>query len=72
MSKAKKWFVIINPTSGNGSSKKKWARIKSLLEDYNLELEIVVVQDYITPNQFLDSKDVDANYFNIFRTSMIR
>lgn len=34
-----------------------------LLEDYNIELEIVVVQDYVTPNQFLDSGDVDANYF---------
>lgn len=34
-----------------------------LNEDYGIELEIVVVQDYVTPNQFLDSKDVDANYF---------
>jgi len=39
MSKAKRWFVIINPTSGNGSSKKKWPRIKSLLEDYNFEFD---------------------------------
>ena len=27
-----KWFVIINPTSGNGKSKKKWPKIKELLE----------------------------------------
>jgi len=34
-----------------------------LEEDYGINLEIVVVQDYVTPNQFLDSGDVDANYF---------
>ena len=27
----KKWFVIINPTSGNGASKKKWPLIKAEL-----------------------------------------
>ena len=27
-----KWFVIINPTSGNGKAKKLWSKIKSLLE----------------------------------------
>lgn len=39
MSKVKKWFVIINPTSGNGSSKRKWPKIKSLLEDANFEFD---------------------------------
>lgn len=28
----KTWFVIINPTSGNGISKRKWPKIKRLLE----------------------------------------
>ncbi|PWH83905.1 hypothetical protein DIS18_04955 [Algibacter marinivivus] len=28
----KTWFVIVNPTSGNGSSKKYWPEIKGLLE----------------------------------------
>lgn len=31
----KSWFVIINPTSGQGSSKKSWPKIKKLLEAYN-------------------------------------
>ena len=39
MSKAKMWFVIINPTSGNGSSKRKWPKIKSLLEDANFKFD---------------------------------
>lgn len=29
---ANNWFVIINPTSGNGASRKKWPKIKSHLE----------------------------------------
>ena len=28
----KKWFIIINPSSGNGTCKKKWRLIKSALE----------------------------------------
>lgn len=31
----KSWFVIINPTSGNGLSQKKWPKIKKLLEENN-------------------------------------
>ena len=31
----KSWFVIINPKSGQGSSKKSWPKIKKLLEAYN-------------------------------------
>ncbi|MGB5417975.1 diacylglycerol/lipid kinase family protein [Algibacter sp.] len=33
------WFVIINPTSGNGSSKKHWPKIKSLLETHLFDFE---------------------------------
>ena len=36
---SKTWFVIINPTSGNGSSKKKWLEIKSLLEEHMFDFE---------------------------------
>lgn len=39
MSNPKKWFVIINPTSGNGAAKKQWPKIKSLLEYYNFNFE---------------------------------
>ncbi len=41
MSNSKKWFVIINPTSGNGKAKTFWPKIKHLLEtnDFNFEFE---------------------------------
>lgn len=34
-----------------------------LYSEYNIDLEIIVVQDYVTPNQFLDNNDVEANFF---------
>jgi YegS/Rv2252/BmrU family lipid kinase len=39
MTNLKKWFVIINPTSGNGSGLKKWPKIQHLLKvnDFNFE-----------------------------------
>lgn len=39
MANSNRWFAIINPTSGNGSSKQKWPRIKSLLESYNFDFD---------------------------------
>ncbi|WJJ97075.1 diacylglycerol/lipid kinase family protein [Algibacter luteus] len=33
------WFVIINPTSGNGLSRKKWPNIKALLEKYEFNFQ---------------------------------
>ena len=32
------WFVIVNPTSGNGASKKKWPLIFNELKQQQLEL----------------------------------
>jgi YegS/Rv2252/BmrU family lipid kinase len=34
-----KWFVIINPTSGNGTSKKKWSLIFNELKNKEFEFE---------------------------------
>jgi YegS/Rv2252/BmrU family lipid kinase len=34
---SKPWFVIINPTSANGSANKKWQKIKSLLNQYDFD-----------------------------------
>lgn len=31
------WYVIVNPTSGNGSSKRKWPKIKTLLHNQNFQ-----------------------------------
>ena len=52
-----KWFVIINPTSGNGKSKKRWPAISNELSKNNIEFEFeftdyskhstILVQDYI-------------------------
>ena len=41
MLNAKRWFVIINPTSGNGSSKRKWPNIKASLEIENFDFDFV-------------------------------
>lgn len=37
--------------------------IKPLLEKEGVDLEIIVVEDYNTPNRALADKDVDANFF---------
>jgi len=37
MTDTKKWFVIVNPTSGNGSSKKLWPSIEKLLLKYEFQ-----------------------------------
>jgi len=39
MANKKPWFVIINPASGNGSIKKKWTKIKQLLNAYGFDFE---------------------------------
>ncbi|MBT8260519.1 MAG: diacylglycerol kinase family lipid kinase [Flavobacteriaceae bacterium] len=39
MSDLKSWFVIINPTSGNGTAKKQWPKIRSLLNLHNFEFQ---------------------------------
>ncbi|WP_456461429.1 diacylglycerol/lipid kinase family protein [Lutibacter sp.] len=36
-----KWFIIVNPTSGNGASKKKWPVIKKELLNQNFKIEVV-------------------------------
>lgn len=36
---------------------------KSLLEEKGIELEIETFQDYVLPNKALESKELDANYF---------
>jgi len=39
-----KWFVIVNPTSGNGTSKKKWPLIFSELTKQNFDFEYVFTE----------------------------
>jgi D-methionine transport system substrate-binding protein len=37
--------------------------VKPLLEEKGIELEVTPFQDYVLPNQALESGDIDANYF---------
>lgn len=37
--------------------------VKEDLKNNNIELEIVELTDYVTPNLLLDSKELDANFF---------
>ena len=41
MTNSKKWFVIVNPTSGNGKAKTLWPKIQQILQsdDFNFEFE---------------------------------
>ena len=41
---SKKWFVIINPTSGNDKSKKEWPKIKKLLETTGFDFEFTFTE----------------------------
>ncbi len=38
-------------------------QVKPILADQGIDLKIEKFQDYVVPNQALDSKDLDANYF---------
>ena len=44
MTESKPWMVIINPTSGNGSSVKKWQEIQKLLTLYKFNFEYAFTQ----------------------------
>ncbi len=44
MANSNRWFVIINPTSGNGSSRKKWPQIKTLLASYNFDFDFAFTE----------------------------
>lgn len=44
MTITKKWFVIINPTSGNGAAKKLWPKIEALLLTYQFDFKYEFTQ----------------------------
>lgn len=44
MATSNRWFVIVNPTSGNGSSKRKWPKIKAELESNAFEFDFVFTE----------------------------
>lgn len=44
MATSKKWFIIVNPTSGNGTTKKKWPKIKEELESQLFDFQYVLTE----------------------------
>lgn len=39
MANSNRWFVIINPTSGNGLSIRQWPKVKALLQTYEFDFD---------------------------------
>jgi YegS/Rv2252/BmrU family lipid kinase len=64
MSNQKKWFVIINPTSGNGSAKKNWPKIKDLLHHYNFDFDFGFTKHSNHSSELLQSA-INKNIKNI-------
>ncbi|RLD28190.1 MAG: diacylglycerol kinase family lipid kinase [Bacteroidetes bacterium] len=64
MAGLKTWFVIINPTSGNGSGKKKWAKIKRLLNTYGFDFDYAFTEYKNHSNQIVKSV-IKKGYKNI-------
>lgn len=44
MATSNRWFVIVNPTSGNGSSKRKWPQIKAELESNAFDFDFAFTE----------------------------
>jgi len=59
-----KWFVIINPTSGNGKSKKKWPKIKELLELNGFDFEFAFTE-YSKHSILLVHRAIENNFTHI-------
>lgn len=64
MTSIKKWFVVINPTSGNGAAKKSWPKIKQLLLTYQFDFEYAFTQ-YQKHNVKLIQKSINQGFINI-------
>ena len=60
----KSWYVIINPTSGNGSAKKKLLQIKGLLEKYNFNFQFVFTTHQKNSIEYVKNA-IDLNIKNI-------
>lgn len=64
MKPSKSWFVIINPTSGNGLSRKKWPQIKALLVSNNFNFEFVF-SEYKNHSTELTQEAIGKGFKNI-------
>ena len=64
MTNYKQWFVIINPTSGNGCSKRKWPIVESLLIKHNFDFEYAFTE-YANHSQELVQNCIENGITNI-------
>lgn len=64
MTNCKQWFVIINPTSGNGSSRRKWPKIESLLNKYKFDFKYAFTE-YENHSQELVQNCIENGITNI-------
>ena len=64
MTSIKKWFVVINPTSGNGAAKKLWPKIEQRLLTYQFDFEYAFTQ-YHKHSVKLIQKSINQGFINI-------
>jgi len=64
MADSKHCFVIINPTSGNGSGRKKWSQIQKLLKAYEFVFEFEFTK-YSNHSSVLVQNAIKKGYTNI-------
>lgn len=64
MARLKNWFVIINPTSGNGSSARKWPIIKKILEAHAFEFSYAFTE-YANHSTIIVQNAVEEGFRNI-------
>ncbi len=61
---SKKWMVIINPTSGNGASKRKWPKIKALLVRHGFDFDFAFTE-YSEHSKKLVQTSINQNITHI-------
>lgn len=64
MASAISWFVIINPTSGNGAGKRQWPRIKTLLDVHKFSFEFVFTE-YKNHSELLIENAVNQGFKHV-------
>ncbi len=64
MTNSNRWFVIINPTSGNGTGKKKWPQIKNLLASNAFDFDFAFTE-HKDHGPELIQQAIDKGFLNI-------
>ena len=60
----KKWFVIVNPTSGNGISKKIWPKIKKELKLQKFDFEVAFTEHEQHSKELVQNA-INNNFYKI-------